>query len=474
MNLVHSLSYIMILHLERGIQMEIKKQINLGEDKVSKIFWKYAIPSIIAMLAQTTASFIDSIFIGKFVGPEGLSAITLFFPCVAILIGIAAMFAIGSSTLAGIELGKGNQEKSNNYFNLAMLFLTVISLVSTLIIVTNMELITNALNVTGITKTYILDYGGTISYFFIFFMLNFAMSFFLKLDGKPTIVVIVMISGTLTNITLDYLFIVVFKMGLTGAALATGLSQLIPWTILIFTTIFKSNWKFKFPDIRTNELLQIVFNGSSELLSNSAHAIAGFAFNMIIMNRLGVIGVAGYAVALQIASVASSLGYSFGEANQTGISFNIGANQLDRVKKFRTMTTQVSISAGVILFIFTYFFGALAASIFVKDPETIAIASYILKFYSFAFIVMCTNISIGTYYTAVNDPITSGGITFYRSLIGLLIGLLICPMIFGNNGIWMAILFTEYTTFIVGMMLYKKKPYGLNIKKIHKTENLIA
>ena len=239
MNLVHSLSYIMIIHLERGIQMEIKKQINLGEDKVSKIFWKYAIPSIIAMLAQTTASFIDSIFVGKFVGPEGLSAITLFFPCVAILIGIAAMFAIGSSTLAGIELGKDNQEKSNNYFNLAMLFLTVISLVSTLIIVSNMELITNALNVTGITKTYILDYGGTISYFFIFFMLNFAMSFFLKLDGKPTIVVIVMISGTLTNITLDYLFIVVFKMGLTGAALATGLSQLIPWTILIFTTIFK-------------------------------------------------------------------------------------------------------------------------------------------------------------------------------------------------------------------------------------------
>ena len=195
---------------------------------------------------------------------------------------------------------------------------------------------------------------------------------------------------------------------------------------------------------------------------------------MIIMSRLGVIGVAGYAVALQIASIASSLGYSFGEANQTGISFNIGANQLDRVKKFRTMTTQASIGTGILLFFFTFFFGAFAASIFVKDPETIAIASYILKFYSFAFIVMCTNISIGTYYTAVNDPITSGGITFYRSLIGLLLGLIICPLMFGNDGIWMAILFTEYTTFIVGMILYKKKPYGLNIKKIHLTKKLVA
>jgi len=98
------------------------KALNLGEDKVSHLFWKYAIPSMIAMLAQTTASFIDSIFIGKFVGPEGLSAITLFFPTISILIGIAAMFAIGSSTLAGIEKGKGNQEKSNNYFNLLCYF----------------------------------------------------------------------------------------------------------------------------------------------------------------------------------------------------------------------------------------------------------------------------------------------------------------------------------------------------------------
>ncbi|MBI9011415.1 MAG: hypothetical protein JEZ08_04235 [Clostridiales bacterium] len=454
--------------------MEIKKQINLGEDKVSKIFWKYAIPSIIAMLAQTTASFIDSIFIGKFVGPEGLSAITLFFPCVSILIGIAAMFAIGSSTLAGIELGKGNQEKSNNYFNLAMLFLTGISIISTFIIITNMENITQVFHVTGITKQYIFDYGNTISYFFIFFLLNFALSFFLKLDGKPSVVVVVMLSGTLTNIVLDYLLIVVFKQGLVGAALATGLSQLIPWTILIITTLFKSSWKFKMPVVKFKEIYQILFNGSSELLSSTAHAIVGFVFNMLIIERFGVIGVAGYAVALQLASLAGSLGYSFGEANQTGVSFNIGANKLDRVRQFRSMTIKATLITGFILFMFTYFFGSSAASIFVKDPETIAIASYILKYYAFAFIVMLTNIATGTYYTAVNDPILSGGITFYRSLIGFIIGLVICPLIFGDNGIWMAILFAEYSTFMIGMVLYKKKPYGLNIKKIHKNEKLIA
>lgn len=464
----------MLRHLERGHHMKKTKALDLGNDQVSHLFWKYAIPSMIAMLAQTTASFIDSIFIGKFVGPEGLSAITLFFPTISILIGIAAMFAIGSSTLAGIELGKGNPEKSNNYFNLAMLFLTLTSIVFTFIIVTNMDTITKVLKVTGITAQYVTEYGGTISYFFFFFLLNFALSFFLKLDGKPTVVVAVMISGTVSNIVLDYLFIVVFEMGLRGAALATGISQLLPWTLLVFTTVFRSNWTFKFPKIRLKEIGQILFNGSSEFLSSSAHAITGFVFNMIIISRLGVVGVAGYAVALQITSIAASIGYSYGEANQTGISFNMGANKLDRVKKFRTMTTKASIITGIVFFFLTYFLGQYAATIFVKDPKTIEIASYILKFYAFAYIVMGTNISIGTYYTAVNDPITSAGITFYRSFIGFFLGMAICIPLFGDSGIWLSILFAEFTTFIIGMILYKSKPYGLNVKKIQRTKKIAA
>lgn len=448
----------------------MKKVINLGEDKVNKIFWKYAITSIIAMLAQTTASFVDSIFIGKYIGPEGLSAITIFFPFIMVLIGIGAMFAVGSSTLGGIELGKDNYDKSNNYFNLAVWVLSGISIVSTIIIILNMNNIASGLNITGITKTYIADYGGTISYFYIFFLLNFALGFFLKLDGKPSLVVKVMLSGTLINIMLDFLFIVVWDMSLKGAAFATGLSQLIPWTAFIYITIRHSNWKFKKPDFIKSEIQAILFNGTSELLSNIAHAITGFIFNIIILNRIGIQGIAAYAVAIQIASLAGSIGYGFGEANQAGVSFNYGAEKLNRVKKFRSLTFKATTAAGIILFLFAFFFGKFAASIFVKDLETIKLASYILKFYSFGFLVVCTNVSVGTYYTAINDPILSGGITFYRSLIALVIGLLIFPVLFGNDGIWYASLFAEYSTFIIGMILYKIRPYGL---KVHKEKYIL-
>lgn len=449
----------------------MKKPIDLGSDSVKKVFWTYAIPSILAMIAQTTAAMIDSIFIGRFVGSEGLSAITLFFPLLGILIGVGSMFAIGGTTLAGIELGKGDSKKSNNYFNVTLFSLVVLSIFATFFISMNMHNLAKIINVTGTTRDYVMQYGTTLSYFFMFFMANFALSFFLKLDGKPIMVVVVMLSGTVINIVLDYLFIVHFKMGLRGAALATGLSQLLPFIFLTLNTITRSSWKIKWPIYRFNEVKQIVFNGSSELLSNSAVSIASMMINFIILDKIGVIGLAGYSVAVQVASMASSIGYGFGESNQTGISFNIGANQLDRVKAFRKYTMKANLVTGFVLFLVTFFFGHVLAGLFVQEPETIVMATSILKYYAFGFIVMGANISIGTYYTAVNDPISSGSITFYRSFVGIAIGLLILPWIFGPSGIWLAIIFTELSTFVVGYFMLKKLPFGLNVnaKKQVKT-----
>jgi len=439
--------------------------INLGKDKVSKVFWTYAIPSILAMIAQTTATMIDSIFIGQYVGPIGLSAITVFFPMLGLLIGIGSMFAIGGTTLAGIELGKGNQRKSNRYFNITVWLLGILSIVATTLVIYTLPLATNLFSMGETTKINVLQYGQTISYFFLFFMMNFALSFFLKLDGKPIIVVIVMVSGTLINILLDYILIVHLNLGLYGAALATGASQLIPWLILLVTVVFKSNWQFCKPNFNWKDLKQIIFNGSSELLSNSAVAISGVFINTIILARVGEVGLAGYAVALQIAGIASSLGYGFAESNQTAISYNLGANQLDRVKSFRTYTLKANLITGFLIFISTYFLGEYMARLFVKEISTIHMASQILKYYAVAFIFMGSNITLGTYYTAINDPMTSAGITFYRSLLGLGIGLILGPLFFGDTGIWLAIIFTELSTFIIGRILLAKKPYGINLKK---------
>lgn len=446
--------------------------VQLGKDKISKIFWLYAIPSILTMVAQSTAMVVDSIFVGHYVGPQGLSAITLFFPLVGIFIGIGTMFAIGGTTLAGIELGKGNKEKSNNLFNTIFFLLTGFSIIGTIAVYFGIVPMVKLLNTETVLQTYVLEYGQTISMFFVFFILNFALSFFLKLDGKPLLVVIIMVSGTVINIILDYLLVYKFSMGLRGAALATGASQLIPWSLLMFNVIFKSNWKFRRPKFHFDELKMIVFNGSSEFLTNMTVSITGIIFNMIIISRIGVIGLAGFAVCQQIVSIAGSLGYGFAESCSAAISYNFGAEQLDRVKTLLRYTLKANLIGGFVLFIIAFFFGEQLSSIFVKDHETIQAATEILKYYGVSFIFVGMNITFATFYTAVNDPLSSAGISFYRSFVGILLGLMILPLTFGDSGIWMSIIFVEITTFLIGLILIKKLPFGNFRKKMVLKERI--
>jgi|GEM_PF-822004 len=435
-------------------------QLDLGKTPIKKLFWTYAIPSILGMIAQSTAGFVDSIFMGRYVGPEGLSAVTLMFPIVGLLAGVAIMFTVGGTTLAGIELGRENPSKSNNYFNLTVFFLAALSFLLVLFVLLFIEKVPALVGAHGITAEYLITYGRTLGLFFPFFLLNFAFMFFLKLDGKPMLMVGTMIAGTIINILLDYLLIGHLKMSVYGAALATGLSQLVPWLILFSTVLFKSQWKIRLPKIRWNEIGQILFNGSSELLSNIAFSISGFMFNLIIINRMGVTGVAAYAVSLQIAGLATSIGYGFGESNQTGISYNIGAGNFERVKGFYRMTLAAGLVSGLLLFAAAFWAGEILSGMFVTDRATITLATKILKYYAFAFIFLGANVFFGTYYTAINDPIRSGAITLYRSLVGLVIGLALFVPLMGNSGIWMSLVFAEVTTFVIGLNMVKRKPFG--------------
>lgn len=443
-----------------------KRNIDLGNDKISKIFWSYAIPSIFAMLAQSTAGLVDSVFIGRYIGADGLSAITLIMPIIMLLGGIGTMIGIGGTTLAGIHKGKGNLEKSNNYFNITMVLLSGVAIIATIILFTMSGKISSLLGAKGKVAECMISYTEIISLFFIAFLLTFAGSFFLKLDGKPVEVVMIILSGTGINILLDYLFVGVLGWNMKGAALATGISQLIPWMLMLYIIKFKSTWMFSIPNFKLKEIGEMLFNGSSELLSMAAASIAGFIYNIIIIEKIGMDGVAAYAVALQITTISTSVFYGFAEAIQAAVSFNLGGNKLHRVKKLRNISIYANLISGVMLCVVSLMFGESIASIFIKEQITIDMAAYILDFYAVAFLLSGVNITLATYYTAVNSPLLSGILSMSRSLIGLMIGLVILPFIFGKQGIWMAVIFAEITTVVVGMICMRRYPFG-KLNKSH-------
>lgn len=442
------------------MNLKNKKELDLKNGKVSKIFWIFAIPSILAIIMQSTAGLIDSIFIGRYIGPEGLSAITLVMPIVMLLLGISVMVAIGGTTLAGIYKGKDNLEKSNNFFNVTMVLLFMIAGISTVLVLLFGKSFAILIGATGDVATYVRDYSMTLGMFFIPFLLNFAMGFFLKLDGKPVSVVIAVSFGTLINVVLDYVFIVHLDMGMIGAAFATGLSQLIPSLILLYLLISKSNWRFKKPVFIKSEIFQIFFNGSSELFSMASGAISSFIFNMIIINQIGLGGIAAYAVAVQVGSLSISIFYGFAESIQSPVSVNYGAMQLERVDEFRKFSLRLNLISGAFVSLVVFFFSESIAGIFITDTSTVELSVFILKFFAISYIFAGMNITYATYYTAINSPVFSGGLTIIRSLVTLIIGLYSLPILFGENGVWGAIIFAEISAFIISYLCHKKWPYG--------------
>lgn len=434
--------------------------LNLGKSNIYIIFWTYVIPSVLMMIVQSTAGFIDSIFVGHYVGPDGLASITLVMPILMILIGLGVMIAVGGTTLAGIEKGAGNQAKSNNFFNVTSSLLLITGFVGALVVFIFIPSLTSLLQASSRVSGYTVEYARYISVFAPFFLLNFAFGYFLKLEGKPILVVSVMLGGTLINIFLDYLFIAKLHLGIKGAALATGASQLLPCIILLILIITKSTWQFKVPKFHRKEIGRLFFNGSSELVSNIAFSVTGIIFNVMIMYRIGEMGVAAYAIALQLAGIAGSISYGIAEGTQAAISYNFGAKQYKRVKAMRNLSLKASFVLGIIFLSMILLFRGSMAGFFVKDLATVSLASNILSFYAVGLLFNGVNISIGTYYTSIDDPIRSALITLYRAFISSIIGLSILPILFGSSGIWMTVIFAECTTFIFGLWMIKRKPLG--------------
>lgn len=450
------------------------KNLDLGKSNTNKIFWAYVIPAVLSMIFHTTAQFVDSAFIGNYVGENGLSAITMLFPFMMLLNGVSIMIAIGGVTYAGISRGKENDKLANNFFNLTLVLIVFAGLVSTLLFLGMNNYFGVILNVSGETLVYIKQYGFYIGIFFIFNMLNLTFNLFLNLDKRPILVVVISSLSTALNVLLNYIFIVQMNMGLVGAALASGISQFIPTIIFGIVIIKKSTWKIFWPQIRFGDIKKILFNGSSELVNISSVAISSFIINRIILEVVGLGGVASYSIAMQLAGLMISFGFGVSDAIQSPLSFNFGAKEFGRVKKVLFKALRFNVIIGVIFMFLSYFFGDVFAGFLVKDIETIEYSHHILRYYSVAFLVMGANVIITTYYTSMDSPIISGVLSLLNSLVFLGIWLLILPNIFGEDGIWLTLVFAPFSTSFSAFIIYLKYPFGDKVKKTDFGYQLIS
>lgn len=288
-------------------------------------------------------------------------------------------------------------------------------------------------------------------------MVGYALEIYIKVDGNPVYPAICVMTGGITNVFLDYLFVVVYPYGIKGAAFATGMSQLTSTSMLLFYILFKTK-RIKFVKIKYSlmELLRISKIGFAEFLAEVSTGIAIFIFNLVILKELGEKGVSAFGIIGYISSFVVMTMIGFSQGIQPIVSFNLGARRYKDVIKTLKISLIMITTTGIIFYVGINIFAENIISTFLEDSETFAMTKYALAAYSFAYIINGLNIVTAGYFTAVKKVEISTMITVLRGVILIAIFLFVLPKIFGTAGIWWSVPAAELFTLLSSIYFIKK------------------
>ncbi len=302
-------------------------------------------------------------------------------------------------------------------------------------------------------------YGKTLLLFLLPFCLQNAFQSFLIVAEKPTFGLIISIISGVSNMILDFLFIYVFKMGVFGAALATGISQLIGVSIPLVYFITKKNHILQFTktEFELKPIIQTITNGSSEMLTNLSTSLVNMLFNAQLMKYVGADGVVAYGIIMYVGFIFSGtyIGYSIGSAPIVG--YHYGAENKDELKSLLKKSIILIVISSLFMTGFAEILSKLLASIFVSyDENLLNMTTISIRLFSISYLISGFNIFASSFFTALNNGFVSAVISFFRTLVFQIIMIYLLPAIWGINGIWLAVAFAEILSLFVSIMFFAK------------------
>lgn len=415
-----------------------------------KQFLKYAVPSVLAMFISSLYTIIDGIFVGQGVGDSALAAVNIVMPFTIMLFGIATMFAVGGGDLVSKNIGSNNKEKAVKVFRQVFKFLFILSIAISLVSVMFSVKIVKILGATDslipLSSTYLRYY----SLFCIPNLIGIALNSFVRNDKRPKLAMISTVAGALTNIILDYIFIFSLEFGIKGAAIATGLGQIVTISILLPHFIMKKG-VLTLGNIKLERkvLKEFINIGFPSFFAEVSFSLIIFFMNLALVKFGGEEALSAFAIINYITTniYMVLLGLSFGV--QPLLSYNYGAKNTDKMLKFYSMTLKGSVIINILFIAICFIFGRNIISIFTSDI-IIADCAYVgLNLTNIAFIMVGFNLASTVYYQSISTPKIANLICFSRSIVMLPISLLILSRMFGINGIWISLAVSEALTFVI-------------------------
>lgn len=425
---------------------------------------RFTFPSIIMLVFTSVYGVVDGFFVSNFVGKTPFTAVNFIMPFLMILGSFGFMFGTGGGALISKTLGEGKPEKANRLFSLIVYTSAAGGIVMAVLGMLLIRPLAAALGAEGQLLEDSVTYGRVILLAIPAYVLQYEFQCLFSVAEKPTLGLSVTVAAGLTNIVLDALLVAGFRWGLPGAAAATAISQcvggLIP--LVYFARPNSSLLRLGKTGFDGKALLKSCGNGSSELMSNISMSVVNMLYNVQLLRYAGEDGIAAYGVIMYVCLIfqAVFIGYSMGTAPIVG--FHYGAKNHAELKGLLKKCLVLISAFSVVMFAAAYALARPLSLLFVSyDEGLLNMTIRAFAIFSFSFLFSGYAIFGSSFFTALNDGFVSAAISFLRTLVFQIAAVLILPLIWDVDGIWVSTVVAEGMAVAVTMCFLwgKRKKY---------------
>lgn len=411
-----------------------------------KQFFHFSAATVASLMVFSLYSIVDGLFVARGIGEYAMTAVNLSVPFVNLLFSIAVIFAVGTSTIIAYLLGQKNAQSANKLFSQNLVTLVVIGVTISVLVLAFTEPLARLLGADEITLEYTLHYLRGLAPFAVCFMISYNLEVLVKTDGRPRLALITVCVGCVTNCVLDYLAIFHWGMGIWGAAVATGISQLLTCVIYLthflgkHTTFhpvrFRMDWKIY------KRLLPI---GISDGLTELCNGLMIFLFNHTILRCIGTDGLVAYTIIAYANTLVINITMGVSQGSQPLISFQNGRGDGTAIGNLLRYGLRTMCGIAAVCFTVLFLAAPKLVSAYLPEvkPEMLTFATDAFRRYSLCYLPVGFNIYIAGFLTAMERPLPAISISTGRGLILQGSILLLLAAVLGGGAIWFAPVISE-------------------------------
>ena len=420
---------------------------------------RFVASPVLMMVFTSLYGVVDGFFVSNYVGRTGLAAVNLIWPVIMGVGTIGFMVGAGGSAEVSKTMGEGDFRKANESFSLLIYVTAGAGIALSLLVFSLIRPISAALGAEGALLADCISYGRILTLFALPFILQVAFQSFLVTAGKPDLSLRFSLFGGVTNMVLDYVFIVPMHMGVAGAALATGLGEAVGGVLPLLYFLKKNDSLLALGRTRWDGrmLARTCVNGVSEMVTNLSATVVETLYNIRLMGLVGEGGVAAYGIIMYVSFVFAALFYGYAMGSAPLVGFHYGAEDRQELKSlFRKSLTLLMAAGAFLVLLAELVSGPLVAVFAGYDPELLALTLRGFRLYSMAYLIMGITAWGSSFFTALSNGLVSAVISFLRTLVFETGAVLLLPLVLGIDGVWLSVVAAEAAALAVTVFFFRR------------------